>query len=294
MIKRTLSWLRKPFPFYETLKQKIVTPLVFGFFIMFFLGAFNPFPHSDLLFVHFINVFAYGFITFFVIAICNILMPFFFPHIFNPEKWNILKTILYTLFVIISIGLANGFFAFHFDNDTHNTNLYSVITVVLKKTLAIGFLPSIIFIFYMEKRFYKKHHLNAMKTLEELNILKPNFPNEHQIISISSPSTKDQLKFTLENLYCIRAEGNYCMFFLRNEHSVEQKMIRCSLKAIEKKFTNLESVFRCHKSFIVNLDKVTEIKGNAKGYFFYIEALPFDIPGSRSLSKSLIKSIRKP
>ncbi len=44
-----------------------------------------------------------------------------------------------------------------------------------------------------------------------------------------------------------------------------------------------KKVIRCHKSYIVNLNKVNRISGNAKGYKLQIDELDFLIPVSRSL-----------
>lgn len=169
LIIKIKIWLNKPFPFYETYRQKVITPFLFALFIMFFLIFFNPSNNTDFVLEQFLKVFAYGFITFFIIVLYNTILPLIFPAVFDSEKWNVQKTIIFALLTIISIGLANGLFAYHLDNSGNNNRILSFLLSVLFKTLSIGVLPTIIFVFYIEKSLYKKHHLWALETIEKLN-----------------------------------------------------------------------------------------------------------------------------
>lgn len=293
MLKKIRTWLNKPFPFYETYRQKVITPFLFALFIIFFLILFNPSHNTDFVLVQFIKISSYAIITFFTMAFYNTIPAIIFPNVFNSEEWNIKKTIIFALLTIISIGLFNGLYAFQFDNAGNSTQILSFLLSVLLKTLTIGILPTLIFIFYLEKSLYKKHHLWALKTIDKLEKAKSNKKNSCEKNYIINTNKKDRLEFTNDDLYCIKSEGNYCIFFLKKHNVIEKKIIRTSLKKIEQNFTKSDKIVRCHKSYIINLDKVTNITGNARGYFFTTDILKFKIPGSRNISKTLINEIKK-
>ncbi|MBE9468292.1 MAG: LytTR family transcriptional regulator [Bacteroidetes bacterium] len=292
MLKNIKTWLNKPFPFYETYRQKVIAPFLFALFIVFFLILFNPSHNTDFVLVQFLKISSYAIITFFTMVFYNTIPAIIFPNVFNSEKWNIKKTIIFALLTIISIGLFNGLYAFKFDNAGHNNNIILFLLTVLVKTLTIGVLPTIIFISYLEKRLYKKHHLSALETIEKLKKSNRNKKNYSENKYVINTKAKEILEFTNNDLYCIKSEGNYCIFFLQKNNVIEKKIIRASLKEIEQNFTKSDKITRCHKSYIVNLDKVNDITGNARGYFFSVDALKFKIPGSRNMSKKLISEIR--
>lgn len=282
------TWLNKPFPFYETYRQKLITPLLFGLFIMLFLVIFNPSHNTDFVREQFMKVFAYGFITIFIMSFYNAVLPLVFPNVFDVEKWNVKKTIVFLLFTIISIGLSNGLFAFQFDNPNNNSHLFSFLLSVLVKTLTIGILPTIMFVFYMEKSLYKRHQLLALETIAKINKEKNRDQKNSEKIIITFPDTKEKVVIEYNDLYCIKAEENYCIYYFKKDNRVEKIMVRSSLKKIEQEFIKSEKIIRCHKSYIINLNTVSDITGNARGYFFSIKDINFKIPGSRNLSKALI------
>jgi len=233
----------------------------------------------------FAKVFAYGFITFFVMGLYNAVLPLLFPKVFDIEKWNVQKTIVFLLLTIVSIGLLNGLYAFQFDNPDNNSRLFHFLFSVLIRTITIGILPTIIFVFYLEKSLYKKHQLLALETIEKLNNSR-NRKNDYSEKIIISRDTKEKIEIPFNDLFCIKAEENYCIYFFKKGNIVEKVMIRSSLKKIEQTFIKSDEIIRCHKSYIINLSKVSDITGNARGYFFSIEGLNFKIPGSRNLLKT--------
>jgi DNA-binding LytR/AlgR family response regulator len=45
------------------------------------------------------------------------------------------------------------------------------------------------------------------------------------------------------------------------------------------------SFFRCHRAFIVNLDKIEQVEGNAQGYKIKLQGAENLIPVSRNLNR---------
>lgn len=287
-------WLKKPFPFYENYKQKLLEPILISGFILFFLIVFNPANNSDFLFIQFWKIFVYCAITFFVIAIFNFIIPIIFKKLFDIENWNIQKTIFFILSKFIFVGLLNGIFAYNFDNSNSSQQIIPFLIDVFLRTVSIGIIPTIIFVFYLEKSLYKKHHNIALKTIENIKNNKQFASQSPHIKTIAFPPTiKDKIIININDLFCIKAEGNYCIIYFNKNNKLEKTMQRCTLKEIEQENSKNSNLLRCHKSFIINLEKVSDLSGNARGYFFCIDKLNFKIPGSRNLSKSFISNFKE-
>jgi DNA-binding LytR/AlgR family response regulator len=52
------------------------------------------------------------------------------------------------------------------------------------------------------------------------------------------------------------------------------------------------SFFRCHRSYIVNMDKVTKVKGNSQGYRLCFNELHDTVPVARKMNEELKRKIR--
>ena len=294
MANKISTWLEKPFPFFITIQQKLMMSITLAMMIMFSIILSNPIDNPDSFVLQFFKVGAYGFITFFVTALLNIILPFTFRDWFDIDKWTVRKMILFSLLSIISIGMANALFAFVYDNPNKHAVSFSFFIAVLYQTILIGFFPSVIFVFYGERRLYQR---NNQRALELIKALRKEKKNQEKTLEaekfVLAKNTKDEIEIASDDLFFIKSEGNYCQLVFKNNNVIASKLIRSSLKEMEQIFLETSHIIRCHKSYIVNLDLVRNVTGNAKGYSFHMEELKTVIPVSRSFSKALIRDLKK-
>ena len=114
------------------------------------------------------------------------------------------------------------------------------------------------------------------------------FISQPSSIKITDNYSKVFIVFELEQLYYIASADNYIeVFWGENNEPLNRIMIRNTLKAIEEKYEDIPSLFRCHKGYIVNCQKVIKVEGNAKGYFLSLKDVPEKIPVSRNKKEDL-------
>ena len=65
----------------------------------------------------------------------------------------------------------------------------------------------------------------------------------------------------------------------------EKELLRLTLLNFLEKVDPDKNIVRCHKSYIVNLDKVENVHGNARSLMLEIKGLDFEIPVSRSFPR---------
>ena len=63
-------------------------------------------------------------------------------------------------------------------------------------------------------------------------------------------------------------------------------MIRSSLKRLEEQLPYPE-MYRCHRTYIVQLRNVENVSGNSQGYRLHLKHLPHSIPVSRNAGKEV-------
>lgn len=90
------------------------------------------------------------------------------------------------------------------------------------------------------------------------------------------------LKFSVSstNLYYIESDDNYIkVWYADHQASLKQYMLRCRLKTVEESFID-SSLVRCHRKYIVNMDKVKVLRKEKDSYLLELdneEILPIPI-----------------
>lgn len=108
---------------------------------------------------------------------------------------------------------------------------------------------------------------------------------------IAFPDEKGELKLSIdqENLLYIDSADNYATIHYLNKSKLSHYLIRNSLKWIEENLTHETPLIRCHRSFIVNLDKVKVLRKTKEGIFLEMDALSTpDIPVSKTYYKRVM------
>ena len=284
--------LNKPFPFYETYKQKLGIPIVFSLLVMIGIIFLNPSKDFDSFIKQTINVFTYGFITILITLVFSLILPEILPKSFNSEKWNVKKTIIFIFLSILSVGVSISLFAYYFDNP-NTVSFPHLFFVVLIRAIMLSFFPIIAIVLYGENLLHKKNHSHAIEIINDLQKSKfVESKEKKKLFYTFAKNTNDEIRVSANDLFYIKAEGNYCLVVFNNVSNLEKKLIRSKLKEIEQIIEKSTHLIRCHKSYIINLNKVSNVTGNARGYILHLNEHNYKVPVSRNLSKSLINRIK--
>ncbi len=80
-----------------------------------------------------------------------------------------------------------------------------------------------------------------------------------------------KLSVSLANLFYIESDDNYIIVWYTDaKGDLRKYMIRCRLKTVEESFKG-SSLVRCHRRYIVNMDKVTALRKEKDGYEMDLE-----------------------
>jgi len=93
-------------------------------------------------------------------------------------------------------------------------------------------------------------------------------PAEHHttIVTIQSSTNNNDFSFCLNDLLFVMSDGNYVEFHVEDEENVRREIRRNTLSNIESQLETYSFLFRSHRAYLVNLNKVIKSSGNAQGY----------------------------
>jgi hypothetical protein len=271
-------------------KRLVLSNIGAGLFVSLFLVIFQPFGSS--LYVREGRtwiLWGYGFVTFAVLMFDMLLLPRIFPGIFNENRWNVFRGILFQFWHIVSIGTANILYSYFRAGKALS---FSSVAGFFLITFSIGFFPIIFsvvsFYHYLLKRYAEStREINESIAASE-NRRKKDTEKLHSII-ITSESGKEEIEIDLKDLLFIKSVDNYVEIYRKERGLIKIILLRSSLKRIEEDLEAYPFLLRCHRTYLVNVNNISGVKGNSQGYKLTYEGVESFIPVSRSSSKRLLE-----
>ena len=263
------EFLNKPYPFNDDLKSnaKIIFFLSLG--NLAYLLIFEPVELASLYSVNLFYIIA-GIVgpTFIILTLNLIVIPSLFPKIFNNRKWDIKREILWDTWILLSLS-SIIFFVFSNILGIHNITYSDIV-----KTIFFEILPVAILITINQARLLRYH----LKTAQELNKrLIEKKKNRDKLIFFHSQNKKDELAIKPSSLRVIKSSDNYIEIYYKRNNKIIKTMLRSTLKNTEILLSDYKNIFRCHRSYIVNIDHIVEILGNSQGYKIFLDSIDFPV-----------------
>jgi hypothetical protein len=291
-MKNILNWLSKPYYFNPTIKFKLKMSLFHGLFVFLFLYIFRPFYLIEIEVIILEYTLGIGIIAFLATFIILYFPALIFKEYFNEDNWTIGRNLFLMTIGITLVAIVLWYFG-EIYKAPYNLKKISLLQF-LSYTFLVSLIPLTFFIFINEKNVRERRERRVFE-IKEIN--RKNEINTSKKLtkefSIHSDNGKESINFHIDNLVYITSQGNYASFFLKNNGDLKEKILRVTLTKIASELKEYSYIIRCHKSYIVNINEINDISGNARGYLLKSDFIPFDIPVSRSFSRqSLQKLIR--
>jgi DNA-binding LytR/AlgR family response regulator len=113
--------------------------------------------------------------------------------------------------------------------------------------------------------------------------VKPSVPK----LTLRGDNQKEELSLSAEDIFFIASADNYVKVQYREAGQLKQVMLRSTLKKLEDQLSAYPEFLRCHRMFLVNLNGVKEVSGNAQGLKLHLSGIDEAIPVSRGLTDTV-------
>jgi hypothetical protein len=288
---------QRPFPLETDSAKRVMVSALFGVCVAAILLALQPFGLSryqgdwKTLIICF-----YGVITFLCMMSNYFVLEKIFSKYFEEESWTVGKHIIFLLIHILTIATVNFLYScFVFSFDFHWLSLLNFIGW----TFSIGLFPTVIQTLILERRYWKQNVAEAAKITSDIEELrkeitkkKPQSIPTPKLITLIGSSAKEQYELNPVSILCVQANDNYVTLFYESSETVKKVLFRATLKALEEQLSQQSNFYRCHKSYIVNVNNVFKVSGNAQGYKLHLSDLEFVVPVSRSLQTEMLEKLQ--
>lgn len=286
-----LSFLKKPFPRSEAHGSHWRSALLTGTIVFVFLFIFRPFGmyRFETLQIALITA-GYGILTALMVLANAYIWTALFPDWFREEKWTTGKEILFILWIIFCIGLANAFYSVYIFNDTVS---WSYLIQFQFFTMLVSLIPVTVNVFTVQLVLTRRNLKAALELTEKLNYKKRLDASPGIEVLFQSENRKEEFRIPASALIFITSADNYIEIHYLEAGQEKKKLLRGTLRAARDDLRSLTAFYRCHRAFIVNLDRVISVSGNSQGYRLRLKGTSVDIPVSRNLKEELEMRLAK-
>ncbi len=269
----------------------VVMPAVIIFLILYIL---RPFGISQLERGVFEVVAGSAFITAGASGVFTYLLPALFPAYYEEQNWVLGKYLLNLLGMLLltatgiwlyqswlmGVGLEGRFFFF-----------------ALFWVMVLAPFPIVLFLMWNRNLLLARNlreateiNLHLAKELSSRGI-RPEVEKECASGGILTfcGGAREMLEVASGDFLYAEAEGNYVKVCYRAgvDKQVVKKLLRATMKQAEEAVLGSLSVVRCHRAFLVNVEKVVRVDGNSQGYRLRLEGCEEDVPVSRAYAKEV-------
>jgi hypothetical protein len=271
-----IAFLKKPYPYLGELKKDLTGNVLVGLFIALFLIVFQPFgingweTENKIL-----KLAGFGAISALVPTIVSAGSYLLLPSSFKEEKWTVGMEIAVILVVLFFIALFNLLYGRLLGVAVISLqNFISALTV----TCLIGVFPVSFHVFRKHNRLLKRNLAESLQLTQSLKqsaggqkSAGQNVFSSSSVVVLTAENEKDKMEISLEQLHYIESADNYSCIVSFDGKQRKKEMIRSSLKRLESQISQTQLI-RCHRTFIVNVEKVNKVEGNAAGYKLYLHS----------------------
>jgi len=248
-------------------------------FVFLFLVIFRPFGLSNDENVLMITA-GYGATCLVVMLFLNVSIIALFPKFFDENNWLIWKELVWVLFNIAFIGLANAYYTCLITEISFSLEVVGYFTLY---TLAVSVLPLVVSVlvnYSLKKERYEKTSNEISKGLH-VRLL------NRKETRIVLDGGNERLTLQPDDFLYAKSLDNYVECYFLDGTDLKKQLLRKTLKSTGDDFSAIDDIRQVHRSYLVNLNHVSHVSGNAQGLRLHFSNIEEVVPVSRNLTESL-------
>lgn len=277
--------IQKPVPRYLTEKKNLVRLVLFtALFALIFINLYSPFGADKWFDVTRLEFFTYSSLVILtgvlVVVISRIIM-------YYTCRRRMISLLQYLAWIFAEIIVMAFFYALFEKFVLKDYRIFEdLVKASATNTALVLLLPYSVTWLYFSWR-DKKEQIERMEEGQQ--------PADNLRDMIPFYDEKGLLKFSVkkESLYYLESTENYITICYLNKGKVSNYLLRDTMKKMEENFAGT-GIIRCHRSFMVNFEKVKVIRKDKDGLKLELDnASMIDIPVSKTYADNVMQTFTR-
>ena len=270
------EFLDKPYPFDNALNAFLRIGFGIGLGLFLFILFFQPFELDNADFNNYILTIAgFGGITFLLIGLPRIILPWILPKFLNTRNWDLKREIFLQFLLWILNSVAWAFYTAYVAHV--KLSMYLVFKMVM-----LSLAPPVIILIVKEIQSLQNQLHKFKEQNRELDaVARSKQKEDHETIELVSENRSEKLALKASELILVKSAENYVEILYRASGSINKTLMRTTLKGIEDQLRSLNQMLRCHRTYIINTAHVIKLQREFGRFYLKMYEIEEEIPVSR-------------
>jgi hypothetical protein len=275
-----MQFYEKNIPDYLNKRGNIVRLVLFtAAFALVFINVYAPFGADSYLELSGIRLFLYSsfvILTGMLVVVISRVIMYYYSRKKDLNYWRYVIWVIAEILVMAFVYCIYVKFILADPRD-----IMEIYNVSIKNTALVILLPYIILWLFFAWQ-------DKSRRLEELQDHEDDEqPSSKGLIPFRDEKGTLRLSVQSEDLLYLEAADNYVSVHYMHRGRIQRFMIRNSLRSFEDEFRET-NIIRCHRSYMVNLEKIDIVRKEKDGLHLELETDP---PVSLLVSKTYVKQV---
>ena len=270
-----MDFLKQPYPYFHKGKELLrngILIMIFAFLFEYLLEPFQQTPSERLFSNLIISLIHAGNGAVIYLILFSIIALFI-----NDDDWKVYKEIIVLAILLLFVGIGGFFVREIIYDNPHNASLKYLVEEI-RNTYLVG---SILLFIIITINYRIRNHKNQI-IADQMNIEFSAGGSDQNKIEIKANISADHFELIPSQLLCVKSDGNYLEFHIQNGSESQKLLKRLTLQSASQQLAKFPYIIKTHRAFLVNLQQLENVKGNAQGYQLAVKNLDFNIPVSRA------------
>lgn len=235
--------------------------------------------------------------VFSVCVICIQGLSLVFRKYYTSDNWTNGKFLGFCLMVITAFSILDTLVLSIYIDNLEGFPYYSYLPIPQRffmfyiASLSVSAFPIFIIYYLLVKR--KEKEEQEIQIQAGAHIMTTNGESEKDDIQVIKlfGKTKDYIRLLPEDILYVKASGNYAAVYYMKNGKEDHKLLRISMNDLSDSLYNYPYIIRCHRAFMVNIQKINKISGNLKGYHMELKNTNTKVPVSKSYTRIVKEKI---
>jgi len=276
---------QKPIPSYLNEKRNIIRMVIFtSLFALVFINIYSPFGVDrwfNLTRLEFLTYSSLVILTGVLVVVVSRIIMYYYGRRLIINYYH------YFAWIFAEIMLMSLFYALFEKFILKDVRIFTeLVKLSAQNTALVLLLP------YSVMWLYFSWH-DKKEQIERMEEIRSSSGNVRDMLPFYDE--KSVLKFSIkkDSLLYLESSENYVTIFYLNKGKISKYLLRDTLKKMEEKFSGTEIV-RCHRSYMVNFEKVKVIKKDKDGLKLELDNPSVtDIPVSKTYVDNVMQTFSK-